>query len=86
MNGISGYYMLKVLAEAPERWTKIYCLSRRPPAINNVLSRYAGHIALDFLEKLEEIAAVLKENKVRAWVLFMRVLKKWNMGPGGWRQ
>jgi N-acetyl-gamma-glutamylphosphate reductase len=32
-NGISGYYMLRVLAQHPERWSKIYCLSRRPPAI-----------------------------------------------------
>jgi NAD(P)-dependent dehydrogenase (short-subunit alcohol dehydrogenase family) len=30
-NGISGYHMVKVLAAAPERWAKIYCLSRRPP-------------------------------------------------------
>ena len=29
--GISGYHMVKALAEAPERWSKIYCLSRRPP-------------------------------------------------------
>lgn len=32
-NGISGHYMLRVLAQSPERWAKIYCLSRRPPAI-----------------------------------------------------
>lgn len=30
-NGISGYHMVKVLSAAPERWNKIYCLSRRPP-------------------------------------------------------
>lgn len=65
-NGISGYYMLKVLAEAPERWTKIYCLSRRPPAIKDGWPKNAQHIALDFLKKPEEIAAVLKENEVRA--------------------
>ena len=65
-NGISGYYMLKVLAEAPERWTKIYCLSRRPPAIKEGLPKNAEHIALDFLNKPEEIAAVLKEKGIRA--------------------
>ena len=32
-NSISRYYMLRVLAQAPERWSKIYCLSRKPPAI-----------------------------------------------------
>ncbi|KAI1609398.1 hypothetical protein EDD37DRAFT_640460 [Exophiala viscosa] len=30
-NGISGYHMVKVLVQSPERWSKIYCLSRRPP-------------------------------------------------------
>jgi hypothetical protein len=32
-NGIPRYYMLRVLAQAPGRWSKIYRLSRRPPAI-----------------------------------------------------
>ena len=31
VSGISGYHMVKVLASAPERWSKIYSLSRRPP-------------------------------------------------------
>lgn len=39
--------LLKVLAQAPERWTKIYCLSRRPPAIKEGLPRNAEHVALD---------------------------------------
>jgi nucleoside-diphosphate-sugar epimerase len=67
-NGISGYYMLKVLAQAPERWTKIYCLSRRPPAIKGGLPSNAEHVALDFLKKPEEIAAVLKEKGIKAYV------------------
>lgn len=29
-NGISGTYMLKVLGQHPQRWKKIYALSRRP--------------------------------------------------------
>ena len=32
-NGISGHYMLRVLAQSPTRWKKIYCLSRRPPIV-----------------------------------------------------
>ena len=55
-NGISGNYMLRVLAEAPDRWTKIYCLSHRPPAIQNGLRAHAEHIALDLLKEPEEIA------------------------------
>jgi hypothetical protein len=66
-NGISGYYMLKVLAQASERWTKIYCLSRRPPAIKGALPSNAEHVALDFLKKPEEIADVLKANKIKAY-------------------
>ena len=65
-NGISGYYMLKVLAQAPERWTKIYCLSRRPPAIKGGLPSNAEHVALDFLKSPQEIAEVLKEHGIKA--------------------
>lgn len=69
-NGISGNYMLRVLAQAPERWSKIYCLSRRPPAIPDGLPKNAEHIALDFLKKPEEIANVLKEHGVKADYVF----------------
>lgn len=65
-NGISGYYMLRVLAQAPERWTKIYCLSRRPPLVPGGLPPNAEHIALDFLQQPEEIAKVLADRKVTA--------------------
>ncbi|KAJ4349229.1 hypothetical protein N0V95_004765 [Ascochyta clinopodiicola] len=69
-NGISGNYMLRVLAEAPERWKKIYCLSRRPPAIPDGLPAQAEHIALDFLKEPEEIAQVLREKGVKADYVF----------------
>jgi hypothetical protein len=65
-NGISGNYMLRVLAQNPERWTKIYCLSRRPPLIPDGLPPNAEHIALDFLQSPSEIAKVLKEKGVKA--------------------
>lgn len=67
-NGISGHYMVRVLAENPERWSKIYCLSRRPPAIPGGLHKNAEHIPLDFLQKPEEIASVLKKHGVTALV------------------
>jgi hypothetical protein len=69
-NGISGNYMLRVLAQDPERWTKIYCLSRRPPAIPNGLPKNAEHIALDFLQDPDSIAKVLKDKGVKADYVF----------------
>jgi hypothetical protein len=65
-NGISGHYMLRVLAESPQRWKKIYCLSRRPPVIPGGLPTNAEHIPLDFLKSPEDIAATLRENNVTA--------------------
>lgn len=65
-NGISGHYMLRVLAKDPKRWKRIICLSRRPPFIPGGLPPNAEHISLDFLKEPQEIAAVLKEHKVEA--------------------
>lgn len=65
-NGISGYYMLRVLAQAPKRWKKVYCLSRRPPLIEGGLPSNAEHIACDFLKEPGEIAEVLKKNGIVA--------------------
>jgi nucleoside-diphosphate-sugar epimerase len=64
-NGISGSAMVKVLSEAPERWEKIYALSRRPPT--GKLPPHVEHIAVDFLESNpEEIANILKAKGVEA--------------------
>lgn len=65
-NGISGHYALRVLSQSPERWTKIYCLSRRPPYVAGGLPDNVEHIALDFLTSPEEIAKVLSEKGVTA--------------------
>ena len=65
-NGISGYYMYRVLAQDPKRWKKIYCLSRRPPLIPGGLPDHVEHIPLDFLKDPKEIATVLKEKNVAA--------------------
>lgn len=65
-NGISGYHMLKVLAAAPERWKKIYCLSRRSPPdyffsdLGEGASR-VEHICADFLSEPAEIAKSLEK-------------------------
>ncbi|KAL4905958.1 hypothetical protein BDW74DRAFT_177651 [Aspergillus multicolor] len=34
--GISGHYMLQVLSQSPERWSKIYAVSRRPPSAQGI--------------------------------------------------
>jgi hypothetical protein len=65
-NGISGHYMLRVLAQSPTRWKKIFCLSRRPPIVPGGLPTNAEHIPLDFLKDPREIAATLKERNVTA--------------------
>lgn len=64
-NGISGYHMVKVLSAAPERWSKIYCLSRSPPpdyfyqGLGEGASR-VKHVAVDFLDDPANIAKSLK--------------------------
>lgn len=58
------------IAESPERWSKIYCLSRRPPTIPGGLPDSVEHIPLDFLKSPEEIANVLKEKGVKADYVF----------------
>ncbi|KAF2449346.1 NAD dependent epimerase/dehydratase family protein-like protein [Karstenula rhodostoma CBS 690.94] len=85
-NGISGNYMLRVLAQNPERWSKIYCLSRRPPAIPDGLPSNAEHIPLDFLKDKEEIAKVLTEKGVTADYIFFYsyVQVKPKEGSGLW--
>ena len=69
-NGISGYYMLKVLSQNPQRWSKIYCLSRRPPLIPGGLPSNVEHIALDFLQDPAEIVDVLTSKGVKADYVF----------------
>lgn len=64
-NGISGSAMVKVLSDAPERWEKIYALSRRPPT-ESVASN-VEHIAVDFLDSTpDQIAKILQDHQVNA--------------------
>ncbi len=64
-NGISGYHMVKVLAASPERWSKIYCLSRRPPPdyffddLGEGASR-VEHIEADFLSDSSDVGKNLE--------------------------
>lgn len=63
-NGISGAAMVEVLSQAPERWEKIFALSRRPPTAK---SPRVHSVAIDFLaSEPKEIAKVLKDNNITA--------------------
>ena len=68
-NGISGQHMLRALSEEPERWSRIYALSRRPPLEAASLGPIVKHLAVDFLSTPEEIAKTLQEENVQAYVL-----------------
>ncbi|KAF2690074.1 NAD dependent epimerase/dehydratase family protein-like protein [Lentithecium fluviatile CBS 122367] len=85
-NGISGNYMLRVLSQSPERWSKIYCLSRRPPMIPEGLPANAEHVECDFLKGSGEIARCLQERGVRAdYVFFYSYVQvKPKKGGGLW--
>jgi hypothetical protein len=64
--GLSGYNMVKVLAASPQRWSKIYCLSSRPPPQNFFQDLGEGasrveHLAIDFLDDPSKIARRLRD-------------------------
>ena len=73
--GLSGYHMVKVLAASPQRWSKIYCLSSRPPPENffsdlgdDATSR-VEHLQVDFTNEPQKIGEQLKEKISRVYVL-----------------
>jgi nucleoside-diphosphate-sugar epimerase len=65
-NGISGFHTMRVLLESPERWSKVYALSRRPPPekMMQLLTpderSRVQHVSCDFLSEPEDIAKALK--------------------------
>ncbi|CAK1357288.1 hypotheticalsprotein [Cercospora beticola] len=74
-NGISGYHMVRALCSAPERWSKIYCLSRRPPPAYFYEGLEGGedrveHVEVDFLTEPKSIAEGLKKIKKIDHVFF----------------
>lgn len=75
-NGISGFHTLRVLLESPERWSKVYALSRRPPPqeMLGLLSESERsrlqHVAVDFLEDPSKIAQVLRSVGVTTDYIF----------------
>ena len=70
-SGISGQHMIRVLAQAPQRWKKIYAMSRRPPPeyLLKKLGAQAGlveHIPLDFFAGKDKMGKALEEKGVQA--------------------
>lgn len=64
-NGISGQYIVRALAEAPERWSRIVAVSRRPSVAPDASGK-VEHLALDLLSlPPQEIAGALRESEVR---------------------
>ncbi|KAK5722543.1 hypothetical protein LTR15_005774 [Elasticomyces elasticus] len=79
-NGISGYSMVKVLAAAPGRWSKIYCASRRPPPDYFFSELEAGaerveHIKADFLSEPAKLAETLKRIPSLDYVFFFSYMQ-----------
>lgn len=75
-NGISGFHTMRVLLQSPERWSKVYALSRRPPPKEMMAllpeshrSR-VQHVAVDFLQEPSDIAHTLKSVNVTADYIF----------------
>jgi nucleoside-diphosphate-sugar epimerase len=63
-NGVSGSHIVDVLAEAPERWSTIYAMSRRAPASTR---SNVKNVAADFLAGTpEELAELFKKQGVTA--------------------
>lgn len=75
-NGISGFHTMRVLLESPQRWTKIWAASRRPPPpemmelLPQEQRERVEHVACDFLFKPEEIAKQLAGKGVTADAVF----------------
>lgn len=67
-NGISGAHMVKALGENPERWSKVYALSRRPPS--GTWPKTVEHVPVDFLESPEQIATILQGKEIKPDYVF----------------
>lgn len=73
-NGISGQYMLRVLLKSPERWKKIYALSRRGPT--GIDSPRVEHVSIDLLAGVDHIASELARRNVAADHVFFFAYKE----------
>lgn len=70
-NGISGFQTVRALLDSPQRWAKIYAVSRRPPPkemmalLTPEQRNKVEHVASDFLKSPEEIADAIGKAGVK---------------------
>jgi hypothetical protein len=75
-NGISGFGTMRALLQSPNRWTRIYTLSRSPPPLGMMelltseQRKKVEHVNVDFLGRPEDIANAMKEKDVTADAVF----------------
>ncbi|KAF2486994.1 hypothetical protein BDY17DRAFT_328568 [Neohortaea acidophila] len=75
-NGISGFHTMRALLESPQRWTKVWAASRRPPPEEMMALLTAEersrveHVACDFLAEPEVLARQLTDKGVTADYVF----------------
>ena len=62
-SGLSGEHMMEVLGGSPERWEKVYAVSRRPPV---TASSSIHHVSVDLLLPPEKIATTFQDAGVQA--------------------
>ena len=74
--GISGWSTIRSLLDAPDRWTKIYALSRKSPTEQMLavlqphqLARIQ-HVPVDLLESPEKVADTLKDIEATSTYVF----------------
>ncbi len=65
-SGQSGQPMIDVLRANPQRWEKIYALSRRSPKLPN--SSNVEHLPVDLLWEPDKISSLLREHGVQVSV------------------
>lgn len=63
-SGTSGQPMIDLLSSKPERWEKVYALSRRPPKAKK--DSNVQHVPIDLLYEPEKIVAILRKYRVQA--------------------
>jgi hypothetical protein len=64
-SGMSGQSQIDVLLQSPNRWNKIYALSRRAPQIGKE-STVLQHVAVDLLDDPADTAKKLTDGGVQA--------------------
>jgi hypothetical protein len=64
-SGMSGQSQIDVLLQSPNRWNKIYALSRRAPQVGKE-STALQHVAVDLLDDPVDTAKKLTDGGVQA--------------------